>query len=385
MLTIFILSCLISLTCSIRIPGTVDIDLDLPPSARYVPAIQYVVDNFGIISFYSVFSKLNNSYGYTILPSYFYSNVSALIQTRYPEHAQELAGIQATLVKNGLPVTFEYLCGIVYWELLLHLEGAEYTNKFHGCSGVLIKDQNGKVTHGRNMDWENLAQNLTLVLNYKRNGQVVLRAPGWYWFVGGVETGIKDGVLTVETNFRSGTYTWDQLMQRLFSSPSQPTTWMVRDIALNSPTYLDALNQFETYDFLMPSYFVLSGALPGEGAAVATAPNFTRSVYLGDVEPYWYLVQTNYDHWLPDNMYDPRRTMIEAVLSEQGQELSNTFVGVYASLTNYPYGTYMTVYRTVMSVADGVLNIWIANNYINAVTCVSVVCPAICSNCTIYP
>jgi len=93
-----------------------------------------------------------------------------------------------------------------------------------------------------------------------------------------------------------------------------------------------------------PWYNVLAGTNAGEGVVIAV--NATKAVGTSggskmtwlssnstdEVQP-WYVVQTNYDHWLPDPPQDPRRTALERTLNQMGQS-SCSLLGVFAAMVH---------------------------------------------------
>jgi len=278
-------------------------------------------------------------------------------------------------------MTFEYMCGVAYWALIIQLTGPPIG---HHCCSALVQDANGKITHGRNMDYNMEVHPLTVVHNYKKNGKLIMVAPASLWIDAGVETAMKPNTFTFAVNYRGLIkYTWEEIMGYMLNHV-KPLQWMIRDIVLVSESYEEVKMRFEMTDVIMPAYFIVTGNISSEGAAIARAPNFTRTVTVGDYSSSnWYLVQSNYDHWEPDNPNDPRRTMVEMMLEQQGLGLGNTPVGVYSALTNYPLGTFETVYRTVMSATDSTINTWVENMNVNVEVCVNTICPAICSQCNI--
>jgi hypothetical protein len=51
--------------------------------------------------------------------------------------------------------------------------------------------------------------------------------------------------------------------------------------------------------------------------------------------PAWYLLQTNYDHWLPDPVHDARRTYGDAHMTALGQAAGATLDGVFSVLSTW--------------------------------------------------
>ncbi|CAD8060748.1 unnamed protein product [Paramecium sonneborni] len=60
------------------------------------------------------------------------------------------------------------------------------------------------------------------------------------------------------------------------------------------------------------------------------------------------MVQTNYDHWLPDPFNDKRRTIAENLLDQLQNNLWNEF-GVLAVMETYPIHNDGTFYIIIMN------------------------------------
>jgi hypothetical protein len=63
-----------------------------------------------------------------------------------------------------------------------------------------------------------------------------------------------------------------------------------------------------------------------------------------------YLVQTNYDHWLPDPKNDPRRTVAQDTLAMLGRHRAGTELGVWMTLSTYPVHNPHTMLSCLMGV-----------------------------------
>jgi hypothetical protein len=67
----------------------------------------------------------------------------------------------------------------------------------------------------------------------------------------------------------------------------------------------------------------------------------------------WFLVQTNYDHWLADNPSDPRRTVAEGMIGEFGQRVAASAVGLMMVAGTWPVHNPHTAYTALMDSGAG--------------------------------
>lgn len=105
-------------------------------------------------------------------------------------------------------------------------------------------------------------------------------------------------------------------------------------------------------DFNFVRYYILGG-LEYPDASVITR-NQTHSVdiwQIADSEYKWYLVETNYDHWLPPPNNDDRRDPAIKAMNETGQSnlTANT---LYNVLSTHPVLNNNTLFTTIMSASN---------------------------------
>jgi hypothetical protein len=92
----------------------------------------------------------------------------------------------------------------------------------------------------------------------------------------------------------------------------------------NATSFEDAVTTLKTSDLIAPAYFVVAGVNPYEGVVLtrnqfevidvwilnASAPGFDK----------WFLLETNYDHWVPPPAKDDRRTPGIKAMNDVTQE-----------------------------------------------------------------
>ena len=101
---------------------------------------------------------------------------------------------------------------------------------FKACTGILIRTAEGKVMHGRNLDfemWEILAK-LIANVEYYRGDQLVYSVDT---VVGSVFalTGIRHGAFAINCDTRKAKHFSDDLISVLVKN-AQPTLWLLKKV-----------------------------------------------------------------------------------------------------------------------------------------------------------
>ena len=115
----------------------------------------------------------------------------------------------------------------------------EYST-FKACTGILIRTAEGKVMHGRNLDfelWEILAK-LVANVEYYRGDKLIYSVDT---VVGSVFalTGIRYGAFAINCNTRKAKDFSDDLISVLVKN-SIPTLWLLRKVLAEETTYAAA-------------------------------------------------------------------------------------------------------------------------------------------------
>jgi len=229
--------------------------------------------------------------------------------------------------------------------------------------------QDDMVWHGRNMDWNFPASLLKYVLqvDYKKNGTTLFTAVQLAGMAGTLH-GIKKGGFAVQLNAREdGGKILPNLLEMILRGGKPPTHAMRR--AFEGSTTFDEAEQWLTTERLAnPGYFVMSGSRHGEGAIVTrdreSAPDVwhlyeasTKDTKGINVQPEWFRMQTNYDHWEAAPTWDDRRTPgvahAKAFLKDGVDEKS-----VLKVMTTWPTKNFHTDITSVMCVQTGFIKTW---------------------------
>ena len=187
------------------------------------------------------------------------------------------------------------------------------------CTGVIVRTDEGKIIHGRNLDfsmWELLA-NLAARIEYYKGGKLLYSVDS---IVGSVFTltAHKPGAFSVEVNTRTEGKFDDDFINVLMKN-AIPTCWLLKKVVEEESTYQGAIQRLKSERIGGPVYFVVSGTKGNEGAVIERDNDKVHGFYeLSDSN--WFLVQTNYDRDQLDPVHDQRRIPAENRLIARGNK-----------------------------------------------------------------
>ena len=127
-----------------------------------------------------------------------------------------------------------------------------------------------------------------------------------------------------------------------------------RETLEKAADFSEALSLIQTTTMDSPSYMIIGGVKPGEGAIVTRERQAVVDTWkLDNSTGRWFLVETNYDHWVPAPESDDRRDPANKRMNATSPaELSDkTLLNV---LTQFPNLNRETTYTTIMSAGTGV-------------------------------
>jgi len=220
---------------------------------------------------------------------------------------------------------------------------------------VVAEADNGTIFHARNLDYDIPGlRTLTIQVDFQRQNQTVYRGSTWAGYVG-LLTGLRPGLFgfTVDERDTPNGSVLDNLYE-LIAHKGQSVGFTLRAALETANDYDDMVELVSSTQFMAPVYVILSGAASHQGAVVTRDREFALDVWSLDTDDEgqaisaWFRVQTNYDRWTPDPVYDRRRVPTEQALSKLGQ--ANLSLGaMYSILSTPPMLNAQTVYTTLMS------------------------------------
>ncbi|KAF4696772.1 hypothetical protein FOZ60_015673 [Perkinsus olseni] len=337
---------------------TVTIDLSKVPEERFKPAVKAVLSRH---SYNESFEPFINQMNATLfdalkLDDCDYEKLREAARRYYPEQLRELQGISDELAANGHDVSIRYLLALMYaaeLEALLYPQ-ASSTRNGAWCTAVMIAD-------------------------------TYYKAAGVTWLAASLITAEVPGRLSMELNARYyPTYRKPPSKQAMFDyiqSGRVPVLLSYRQmIERNGVFDFDRAVEFTSNNLPLscPIYFAVVGAghfkaavmaRDEDGLAVYANGTKTEPLFLdsqGDEAGAnkWYLVQTNYDHWEEDPPDDPRRTIAENCIKDNGRtyDVTSTTDVVLRCIFKDNVTTTETVYTTIMNPADSQFTTFVRYN-----------------------
>jgi N-acylethanolamine-hydrolysing acid amidase len=359
---------------AMRVAPTFTVDLAKPPEQRWIGAVGTVL---ALHAWEYSFEPLMTYYQSTFVDLVSDANQTAVlrvVERRFPEEFAELSGIAADFAAHGHPeVSVQWLSLWFWFHELSH--AAELNMGLPECTAILVAptDLSSPLVHGRNLDQMPLeARNITLTLTFVNSSNTVdpsvlapilFQAVDMYWMSGGFVTGFKSGHATMQENWRFNVVPLplSVILDRIVTDDSVvPQVHMFR-YALTGQRGAGPAADFDSIvrflnrsTFASPYYAVVSGT-QRRGAVISASFDHAdnRVMFLGSVDfpdhP-WYLVQTNWNQWSPDQGR-MRRTHAEANIADLGQDEGATHLGVWQAISAYPVHNEGTFYTVVMDVS----------------------------------
>jgi hypothetical protein len=321
------------------------VNLDLPPDQRWVAIAKF--PQYSKL-FSTVWSEIQSFLNAEVLASLIALGDDAWSRLN-PVFQGEIQGSATAL---NLPRGVVTLLNLLY----------DITD---GCTSIVAQMVDGSILHARNLDFgtgmddTELLRELAGMFNYTRNGSTVFAAVG-FPFYSGVLTGFKPGAFAVTVNTRflpKGPL--DQLttaINFLLHNNASPVTFVTREVMENMTNYFTALELLVDTPLIDDVYYTLSGTSPNQGTVITRSRNNASDIWHVSSPETWYILQTNYDHWLPAPWYDDRADPGNALMTAMGQK-AVTLPNIYANtLSVKPVMNMMTIMTVTMSVDLNVLN-----------------------------
>ncbi|XP_064644693.1 N-acylethanolamine-hydrolyzing acid amidase-like [Lineus longissimus] len=228
------------------------------------------------------------------------------------------------------------------------------------CTSIVAQDSHGHIIHGRNLDYGNdpeeteIFKNATIEIDYQRNGKTIYSATTILGYTG-VVNGQRPGAFTVSFDERekhAGAAGAVENFFMAFLDGGVPDLMLMREVLENATSYKEAVQQITTRKLIADGYYIVGGVQPGEGAVITRDRTRAADVWNLDADnSRWFLVETNYDHWLPTPQHDDRRFQANKVMKGIGQaKINNDTMMEALSTLDVLNGN--TVVTSIMSAAD---------------------------------
>lgn len=364
-----------------------NVDLSKPPATRWCGAVEMVVAKKGWnYTFGPVFHFYQQVLWNSIL-STTYGQLESMLKLATPIQYQELTCIAKGFANVGHPeVNVTVLSAWAYFYEMAHATEFNTSSIFYsstrqgqqqqqpfggeqsrprrpiGCSGILALpvDKTKPMVHGRNLDLNPYSlRNFTMIVNFSSSSNyqdLLWQGIGPFWFVTSFLTSTRVGGISANGDWKTedGTYPLSMIMARIKLHGGFPLMFYFRKFQDEKYSLNQAIVSLTSFKVPAPFYMILSG--PGRQGAVVTTRWALPPVviYLNDSTPYWFLVQTNDDHWKPDEPEDPRRTVAENTLKFLGRDAGATKLGMWMTLSQFPVHNGGTAFSALMSAVEPV-------------------------------
>ncbi|XP_050710880.1 acid ceramidase-like [Eriocheir sinensis] len=295
------------------------------------------------------------------------NNLDHLTTTLPSPYREEVEGISKA---SGLLVSEVTLYNIFY-------------EVFTFCTSIIGQDANGKLYHGRNLDfglflgwnpkehtWKvaELLKPLVVQQEWQRDGKTVYESVNYAGYVG-VMTAVKKDKFTFSLDERfvmEGGYVGLLEWMLLGDHKQKWNAFITREVMEGAETYEAAKHMLSHTRLLAPVYFILGGAKPGQGTIITRwRDNFHTddlstklSTSSSSSSSAWFLVETNYDQWVSPPFYDDRRTPAVHCLRAAGRA-NMSLPLLYNVLSTRPVLNKLTTYTSLMQVNSGEIGAWL--------------------------
>lgn len=241
------------------------------------------------------------------IPKGFFDGVEWFAKNEF-KHQDFVAEVTAVAELSGLPFDKLFFLNFMY----------EFST-FKACTGIVLRNDQGKILHGRNLDFEmwELFSKLVVNVEYYNGSEKVYSVDTVAGSVFAL-TGIRHGAFSVNVDTRKAK-DFSQDLVSVLAKQAYPTVWLVRRVLEDQSNFAAAINRLKTEIIGGPVYFIVAGVGANEGAVIERDTNVTHAFYQLSAET-WFLVQTNYDRDQPEPVYDTRRAPVEAKLKERGNK-----------------------------------------------------------------
>lgn len=335
------------------------VNLDLPPEQRWTEIVKDHEE-----SIIRLIQSMKQA-----LPSELASLIATLgedIDKYMPSpYGQEIVGIANALTNTTVS---DAVLGNILYELTAYGNRNFASVESRGvkmCTSIVAQTLNGTIYHGRNLDYNfpDLLRDMTVIVDFQQGGQTVYTGTTFAGLVG-LATAQKPHAYTISVNERDAGTWWMNAFEALVAGTHGITFLLVRDTVTDKEMDFDsAVNSLANSQLIAPSYIIVGGTKPGEGVVITRDRTAAKDLWRMDPDNgHWYLVETNYDHWLPPPAGDDRRDpAIKAMDGTTRTGLNAT--SLYKVLSTPPVLNSGTTYTAVMSAAiPDVYNTWVRSD-----------------------
>ena len=277
----------------------------------------------------------------------------------YP-YGLEMVGIAEAVSGTGVTAGDVVLGNILY-------EATAYSHARNAaavkmCTSIVAETINGTIYHGRNLDYSlaDSLRNMTIIVDFQEAGETVYTGTTFAGMVG-LLTAQKPYGFTVTLDERDQGEWWMNAVESMLAGTHGVASLHIRDaVADKSMDFESAVIFLADKPLIAPSYLIVGGTKPREGVVITRDRIAALDMWRLDSEHgRWFLVETNYDHWLPPPSDDNRRDPAIKAMNETTRA-GLTPTSLFKVMSTPPVLNSGTAYTVIMSAGQPDLyNAWV--------------------------
>ena len=278
----------------------------------------------------------------------------------YP-YGLEMVGVAEAV--SGVTVG-DVVLGNMLYEVTAFSHGKLGAGGAKMCTSIVAETTNGTIYHGRNLDYTfaNVLSDMTVIIDFQQAGKTVYTGTTFAGMVG-LLTAQKPHGYTITLDERDQGDWWMNALEAIAAGTHGIAALHIRDtVASKEMDFESAVIFLADKPLIAPCYIIMGGTKPQEGVVITRDRIAALDTWrLGAEHGRWYLVETNYDHWVPPPADDNRRDpAIKAMNATTRAGLNPT--SLFKVMSTSPVLNNHTKYTVIMSAAAPELyNTWVRN------------------------
>mmetsp|Transcript_26684 Transcript_26684/g.48064 ORF Transcript_26684/g.48064 Transcript_26684/m.48064 type:complete len:331 (+) Transcript_26684:1005-1997(+) len=238
------------------------------------------------------------------------------------------------------------VCDISYAEAIFLNFMYEYNQH---CTSIVVRNASGYILHGRNLDYDygDSLRKTVIELHWYKDNKILFKTAQFVWYLG-VGTGVKPGVFSISQNQRNDGH--NEYNYVALSLGYKGVLLEIRKALETAHSYKDALELLSTDHIAAASYDTMAGPHSG---SVVTRDRLNSADIWHLNESQWWLVQTNFDHWLSPPATDNNRAQTAISYIEAQTPAGMNFTTLYEALSTYPVLNPTTVFTSLLDPVTG--------------------------------
>jgi len=315
-------------------PQHFTINLDLPPEKRWTEVCETRKDD--IVNLVDMVKKQIPSVAVTIIEKTLAGVPDKYIPEPYREEIEAFADCLGLSAIDVMIANYAY-------------EFAAF-----GCTSIVGYSSMAGIVHGRNLDFHggDYLRNVTMTTTFTRDGKEIYDATLFGGSVG-ILTGVRRGGFSFSVDERDKGSPFENIED--FLKRSMAVMLLARKVMDEQSTYTDAVRILSDTPLIAPVYFIVGGTREGEGVILTRDRDGLRDSWdIAQSGNRFFVLETNYDHWVAPPKNDDRRDPGNANMKKMGPNFTPEDLWEKV-LSQPPNFNHDTLYTTVMSATNSTM------------------------------